>query len=180
MRQNPSPFKELPVTTDSTLNTHVKKFSVYALVAASFGFLLASCNNKVAPPTSPTTWTITVDVTGGSVNYQLQYSPSSGGCKYASSSSDPKLLHVCPGDVLQWQAKSSAKKSEMVIFTSDGILATSGPSSFPASDDQVTSPGQVTSTADGPSTPPHEWYVALYDIQKPKMHHDDPKIIIGQ
>jgi hypothetical protein len=175
------------VTTNSILNTNVKKFSVYALVAASFGFLLASCQ-KVAPPppppppprTSPTTWTITVDVTGGSVNYQLQYSPPSGGCNYASSSSDPKVLHVCPGDVLQWQAKSNAKKSELIIFTSDGILATSGPGSFPASDDQVTSPGQVTSTADGPSTPPHEWYVAVYDKQNNKLHHDDPKIIIGQ
>ena len=172
------------MTADFAVNPNVKKFSVYALVAAGFGFLLASCQRGVEPPsprTVSTTWTITVDVTSGSVKYQLQFSPPSGGCKYASSSSDPtQVLHICTGDTLRWQAKSSGKKSEMVVFTSDGILATSGPGSFPASDDQMTSPGQVTSTPDTASTPPHEWYVVVYDKQNNKMHHDDPKFIIGQ
>lgn len=165
-------------------HTNFKKFSVYALVAA--GILFASCKENLAPPpptTTATTWKITVDVTSGATapTYSVEYSPSSGGCQYANSSANPTLLHVCTGDFLKWKAKSSAKKSEMVVFTSDGILANPGPASFPASDDNETSTGQVTSTADGPSTPPHEWYVAVYDKQADgKIHHGDPKIIVGR
>lgn len=168
---------------------NVKKFSLLIITAAGLDILSASCRStKPKPltvPTAPTTWTITVDVSGGSISYpSVGYSPASGGCPYANSpiNSDPRVLHVCPSDYLIWQTKSSTKKSEMVVFTSDGILATSGPKSNHGSDDQATNPVQVTPNADGPSAPPHEWYVAVFDKNPNvnKMYYDDPKIIIGQ
>ena len=172
----------MPVT--SILSMHVKKFSLYATTAVGAVILVASCG-LTKPPTVPTTWTITVDVSGGAISYPaVAYDPPSGGCKYANSpiNSDPKKLHVCPNDFLIWQTKSSAKKSEMVVFTSDGILATSGPESQHANDDQATDKVQVTANADGPNDPPHEWYVAVFDKNPSvnKMYFDDPKIIVGK
>lgn len=164
-----------------SFNVGFKKFFCLLTMA----ILLTSCRFAPAPPPAPTTWTITVDVTSpSSIAYQVAYTPSTGGCKYAGSSvnSNPKVLHVCPNDFLQWQCVSTAKSSEMVVFTSDGILSIPGPGSFAASDDQVTTPpAQVTSNPDSSSTPPHEWYLAAYDKHVGgKIRHDDPKIIIGQ
>ena len=163
------------------LNTIAKRFSVYALAAAGVGILLASCQ-RVETQTAQTTWTITIDVKGGSIKYGLDYEPKSGGCPYATPSADPtKTLHVCTKDLIKWKADSSAKKSEMVVFVSDGILASVAPASFPASDDQDTNTGQITATPDGIFTAPHEWYVAVYDKNtNHPIYHDDPKIIIGR
>jgi hypothetical protein len=125
-----------------------------------------------------TTWIITVDATGSRPKPVYSVSPTQGGCPYQAIQ-DPENLKVCPGDTIQWQAKSTNKMSEMYLFHEDLIFDQNGtsPQGFQASDDKLTGAAQIKTN---PSLKgDHEYYVAVFDKKTKRVYVHDPKVIIG-
>jgi hypothetical protein len=146
----------------------------------SVGFVLIPS----AKAAKQTTWTITVDVTGGGSKpgYQVAFDPdyNHGGCIYAIPGVNAKKLVVCPGDIVKWKGNSTGNKHELDAFWSDDLFKdASGAAIFTlnATDGNPSQPGYVSSTAT--QLVYHEWYVALYDKKASAIRCDDPKIMVG-
>jgi hypothetical protein len=133
---------------------------------------------KVSVPTAPTTWTITLDTTSGSIKYDVLYDPDSdhGGCQYATNTPkpNPKNLVICQNDIVRWQGTTPGQEHDLIVFMTDHLLSQI---TFIGKDGKTTNPqGLATATPDGNW---HDWYVVVCDRHNKVSHHDDPKIKIG-
>jgi hypothetical protein len=146
------------------------------LITLVFAFLILLTSSAKA---QSTTWIITVDSTGSKPKPVYSVSPTQGGCPYQAIQ-DPENLQVCPGDTIQWQAKSTNKKSEIYLFHEDSIFDQNGtsPHGFQATDDKLTKAAQIKS--DPSLQGAHEYYVAVFDKKTERVYVHDPKVIIGK
>jgi len=145
-------------------------------------------------PKSPplhTVWTVTVDATGSghSLTYALSSNPSGApNCSGLNPHPSPSAsyLYICPGDTVQWVAKtktnqSGEMKSELGLLHEECILLDKwghSHQSFHASHGHPTEGGAT----DDPCVAlkvPHKYYAVVFDKVSNQWHYDDPKIIVG-
>jgi hypothetical protein len=94
-------------------------------------------------------------------------------------SQGPKTLRVCPGDTVQWVAKTPGMQSELYIYHDDAIFDYNGgsPQGFDASNGAKSD--LVSIKLDSSLQGSHEYHVALFDKSTNHLYLEDPKIIIG-
>ena len=128
----------------------------------------------------PTTWTITIDGTGPRLKpgYRpVTFSPTTGGCPYATLAADTERLQVCLGDTVIWQANTSTPKNVMSVITEDPVLDQNNiPTQAFNASDSVPVKGTVDASA---SLGSHEYLVVIFNKSTKRSYIDDPKIIIG-
>ena len=141
--------------------TNCKNIVVYTIVAALLNIFLGSSTNAA------TTWTITITAVGNNpLNYAVDL--PSGGCPYQPQQ-DPKNLHICKGDTVQWQAITAGddptkRFNKLTIFQDDFVLL--GKDGYPeegfqASNGNLTEGGMTDPTA--VLYVPHEYHVFVFD-----------------
>jgi hypothetical protein len=158
------------------LSPNLKKLLTYAIAVASFAISLA-------PTAKAITWTITVTTVGKD---QLSYSvdPKFGGCPFTDPQ-DATYLHICLGDTVQWQARTTGADTtkmfnKLLILHEDFILGDKDddPSlAFQAVNTKLTEGGHTDK--DAVLYREHKYHVYVYDRVTKIKYHDDPKIIIG-
>jgi hypothetical protein len=164
-----------------TLGIGRKTFLRCGIVVAAFGVL-----SVPGAKAQNTTWTITINATSAdnTPTYSVDYSPPTGGCKYAKPGQVPTNLNVCLGDTVTWKANTKpgsagGEKSEMFVIHEDAVIFKNGAAtrSFHAKDGN--SDGGVIPSPITASLGSHEYYVFVLDKVTQQVYVDDPKIIIG-
>jgi hypothetical protein len=146
---------------------------VFATAVAAFCILSASSANAQS-----TTWTVTVIATGSDAKPEYKVSPTSGGCPNQTTQ-NPKKLHVCAGDTVQWIASTTKTQNDMYLFQEESILL--DPSGVPTQGFYIqdTAPVGGKITSDASLVGWHEYYIGVWDKNAKRLYVDDPKIIIG-
>ncbi len=156
-----------------SLRPNITKRLLYVVIVASFAILLA-------PSVKGTPWKITVKLVGtNTLTYDVE--PAVGGCPFPVIQ-DPKNLHICEGDTVQWVVKTTGakQKTKMWIFHEDFILQDEDGDpalGFQAINTDVTKGGMTDSAAT--LNVPHKYHVSVFDKSTGNKYHDDPTIIIG-
>ena len=98
------------MTHQISLRTIGTRCMVFATAVAAFCILSVSSANAQS-----TTWTVTVVATGSDAKPAYHVSPTSGGCPNQTTQ-NPKKLHVCPGDTVQWGRRPPRPKTKCICF----------------------------------------------------------------
>jgi hypothetical protein len=156
---------------------------VLARLLCRFSLFHAQKTPPPIPLTVQTTWTIKFHVASGSIQYDgVDFTPSSGGCKYTTGALDPKNLIICQHDIVKWQATTSRHQHDLIVFMSDDFLQDAGNpgtprATFLGKDGSPTTPPALVVA---PDTDPHDWFVVVIDRLDPgNSAHGDPKIKVG-
>lgn len=134
-----------------------------------------------------TTWTVTVDVTSGQIQYK--YSQVGTVTKCNQGNNTPTELHVCPKDVIKWNGATPSNKYHLVVyfpdltpFTDQGTHGIHGYHG----DESKKSLGGDTAEFDSLASPDHhkepaqyEYSVVLTDTKSGQVYPADPKIVVG-
>jgi hypothetical protein len=142
-----------------------------------------SASKALAPSATPTTWLITVDVSGNKLNnssYSLS-SPVPGTCWKPSA--DPIHLRVCQGDTVQWVVKVNnlATLKHLSVFLHHPFLddpTTSKPARRFESLNGTPIGGAVDSNTTVPDADEEYPYSVAIDDGNHSYSHE-PKIIVG-
>ncbi len=160
---------------------------VVLLVLAKLLGLFSLFHPPTTPPPIPTTrqttWKIKFHAVNGSIQYDgVVFTPTSGQCKYATGTPNPKDLTVCQNDIVQWQATTPAGENELIVTLSDKIFkdaANPGNSVtiFVGNNGNPTNPQGLVMA---PDTNSHKWSAVVLDTKDPSNNaNDDPKIKVG-
>ncbi len=156
-----------------SLRTIGTRCMVFATAVAAFCILSVSSANAQS-----TTWTVTVVATGSDAKPEYTVSPTSGGCPNQTTQ-NPKKLHVCPGDTVQWVASTTKTQNQMYLFQEEPILLDTSGAPTQGFYVQDTTPVGGKITSDASLVGWHEYYVGVWDKNAKRLYVDDPKIIIG-
>jgi hypothetical protein len=183
--------KEVAMPSHSILRTRSSRFSMLALAASTFGFLLASCQ-KSALPRQNDTLSVTINATDpNSLVPTYAYAwgnlntPPRQRCDFANNDppEDNRTRYVCLGDTIQWVAvtpkdSSGMMHSAMLVVHEDAIMLKHGAStkSFLGQDGKADG-GTVDPNA--VRDQPHEYRVVVVDRVGKQVYIDDPTIVIG-
>src|SRR5208282_2603700 len=180
--------------------SHHKVIFSYAATIMLMG-LAAVLNPKATNATTtvaPTTWTVLIDATSGSLQYSVTYAftnstnPPAGSilCPYTSfypnmpTPSKANDLIICPGDTVLWMAKTVGSQNSLRVYIMDeNVLDDSDAGGTPthtysSEDGGLTHRGMAHQNAE--SWKSHKYLVGLYDKSlNGGVKWDDPKILIG-